>query len=67
MTVVSDNALSDLFTIIIMIICVPNYYFSIKKQQQQQLRELLLGLEFDSIHGLARKGSKKTTALRTRF
>jgi hypothetical protein len=65
MTVVSDNALSDLFTIIIMIICVPNYYFSIKKKQQ--LRELLLGLEFDSIHGLARKGSKKTTALRTRF
>ena len=65
MTVVSDNALSDLFTIIIMIICVPDYYFSIKKKQQ--LRELLLGLEFDSIHGLARKGSKKTTALRTRF
>jgi hypothetical protein len=31
MTVVSDNALSDLFTIIIMIICVPDYYFSIKK------------------------------------
>jgi hypothetical protein len=30
MTVVSDNALSDLFTtIIIMIICVPDYYFSI--------------------------------------
>jgi hypothetical protein len=48
-----------------MIICVPDYYFSIKKKQQ--LRELLLGLEFDSIHGLARKGSKKTTALRTRF